>query len=109
MTPLRPRKLIICGHAYAVEYHKSASDTSHDGQSVQHGQVDLMNRTIRVYVGGCRGNIANVVEVLLHEIIEAIVFELEIEELGGDDKHRAISSLSTMLADTLVRNRMVQI
>jgi hypothetical protein len=100
----RPTELNILGKRHKVEYKASMSDVDVEGRKALYGCYDCKSKTIRVYDDGTREDDA-VYEDLLHEVIHAIITELNIERLDIKEAESAVYQLSVGLSDFLFRNK----
>ena len=98
-------EISIMGKPYKISYVTSLSDVDINKRDTSFAQVDFISRTIRIY--RLDNPVEDVFDSLIHEIIEVIVKDLEIEYL--EENHDKIATLSTILADTLVRNGIVDL
>ena len=93
-------ELNILSKLYKVLYKDSMIEVDADKRENLFGSYDPLTRTIRVYQKG-RGK-PDIIETIFHEMIHAICVELSIEI---DEKE--VNNLGNVLADTLIRNSLI--
>ena len=71
-------------------------------------QVNLFKRTFRI-LRSDGTQIADIVDSFIHEILETITDELKLSALSGEEGHKLLSTIGTVLSDTLMRNSLLNI
>jgi hypothetical protein len=108
-----PRQVNVMGKIYRVEYTTGMVETDIDQRSAIWGQVDYHTRSIRVYRGTADKprQAGDVIETLLHEIIHAILQENKLLKdcLKDGVDENFTDTLGVVLADTLVRNKLITV
>ena len=107
----KENKIIILGKPYKIIYVDKPSDVDVQGVQSLLGQVDFWTKTIRIFDDNTKSE-EDLFEVLIHEIIHALINDLHIYALidkDGGHKEDPIDLLSTGLADTFIRNNLVNI
>ena len=107
----KENKIIILGKPYKIIYVDKPSDVDVQGVQSLLGQVDFWTKTIRIFDDNTKSE-EDLFEVLIHEIIHALINDLHIYALidkDGSHKEDSVDLLSTGLADTLIRNNLVNI
>jgi hypothetical protein len=99
----KPKTVNICGITYSVTYVDRPSDVDVQKRYSLLGQTDYWTRTIRIYDDGKLSS-AHLWQVLLHEILHAIGYDLHIEMLRDEKNHDQLDLIATALMDTFVRN-----
>lgn len=96
---MRPDKINILGIEYTIQYVHTPSEVDNQKREALWGQIDLWDRTIRIYDNGRSGE--DILRTLLHEILHGIgaALMLKFHEDEGE-----IGLLALALADTLNRN-----
>ena len=99
------------GKLYRVEYTRDMVQTDVDKRNALWGQVDFHTRTIRVYIGkgDRKRQPADLFETLLHEVIHAIMSDNQLlkDSLKDSVEEAFTDNLGNVLADTLLRNKLV--
>jgi hypothetical protein len=98
---MRPKSINILGKTYGVTYADKPSEVDIYRRQSLWGQVDYWTRTIRIYDNKTADE--DVLQVLLHEALHAILSELHMgdEKVGDED---TVDILALALADMLMRN-----
>lgn len=99
---MKPISINILGKVYQIEYKDNPSEVDRNQRESLWGQIDFWNRTIRIYDNNRQAT--DLMQSILHEILHAIIEDLKIKSLQGDDAHRDLDILALALADTFSRN-----
>jgi len=100
---MKPTKINILGTEWVVMYYNSASEVDVDRRKSLWGQSDFWKKIIRIYDDG-RGEDA-IMQVIFHEILHVLVYELRIKEISDAPREEdIIDLLGTGLSDLIMRN-----
>ena len=112
-TPGIPRRITIVGIEYRVVVCDDMVEVDVDRREVLWGQADFHGRTIRLFRGkGDRErSVPDMLYTLLHEIGHCIFQQCEALKacLGPKTEHEFIDEFASIMADTLVRNRICRL
>ncbi len=98
----KPESVNILGKTYKIIYCDNLFDVDKNGRSSLWGQVDFWDKEIRLY--DKLGN-DDIVHNLLHEILHAIVSELNIRSISNSNTEEDdIDMITLALADIFIRN-----
>ena len=103
---MKPDKVVILGKEYKIDYMATPSEVDLFKRESLWGQMDPWTRTIRIYDAGRQPQ--DLLETLLHEVIEALVTDMHLSSLSGADHHDDLDLLALALADTMARNGWIQ-
>ena len=106
----RLKKIVILGKPYKIIYTKCQLDTDADRAEPLLGQLHQNSHTIRVYAGPTFGD-EEVLDTLIHEITHRLIIEIRLlRDAIGDETNieSFIHTFASVLADTLIRNKMVK-
>lgn len=101
-----PNKLNILSTVYKVKYKPAPWEAYKDDvRMIQFGNFDLEINEIII----ARQGPGATEKTMLHEIIHAIVHEMNISEIAEhENEERIIDSLAVGLADVLIRNKFLK-
>ncbi len=102
---MKIKNVNIIGHNYSIEYVNNPAEVDIYKRESLWGQIDYWTKTIRVYDNG--RTLEDIYETVLHEIIEGLKQELNLQSLK--DNHDDLTLLAIGLSDTLIRNNIVQL
>lgn len=100
----KPNKINILGKEYSIEYCDNPANVDIHKRDALWGQVDYWTRTIRVYDNGRKNG--DILETIMHEMIHAIVQDLNIKVII--DNEDVIELLGLAIGDTLSRNGWIK-
>jgi len=100
---MRPASVNVLGKEYSISYVDSVIEVDMYHREALWGQIDYWTRSIRVYVG--RRCEADILDTLLHEVLHAILEDLNLDKKVDHDSH---SLIAMALADVLMRNGWVK-
>lgn len=104
----KPKSLNIFGKEYDIVYCDNPSDVDFNKRTSLWGQLDSWTRTIRIFDNNRKDG--DITETIMHEIIHAIVMELNIKTIqNADDFEEIVELLGIGIADTLTRNNLLKI
>ena len=111
-----PKTINVMGLSYAVEYLADMVEVDHGRHDAFWGQVDYHSRIIRLWVGEPDRvqQPADVMASLLHETIHAVLqanrwIRLWLKQADDEAKETFTDQIANVLADTLVRNGLVDL
>ena len=108
-----PKSFVICGKKYKVEYTRDMVDADIDKRKAVWGQIDFHTRTIRIFKGKDDNarDCSDILDSLIHEIIHGIIQENNLFRtvISRKSEEMFVANFASLLADTLVRNRIVEI
>lgn len=103
---MRLNQINILGKVYKISYIDIPSEVDHNKRESLFGSIDYWKKSINIYNKLTK---EDKFETLLHEVLHAIESDLRFECFNGDDGHDALDILALALADTLVRNGMIEL
>ena len=98
----RPKRLVILGKPYTIEYVDKPSEVDIYKRESLWGQIDFWTRTIRVYDNGNTDEV--VWHTILHEVFHGIASGLNLTELNKNSNHDELDVLALALVDVMTRN-----
>ena len=105
---LKLKSINIFSKNYTVTYHKEKYEVSDDRQTRLLGCVKLDEKEIRIYQNE-KSKREAVISILLHEIIHAVISELNLDEFIKDDYNElVVDNIATGLGDVLIRNNIIK-
>lgn len=102
----KPTKINILGKTYKIIYCKTPGEIDLNKKDNSQGLINFWEKTIRIYNDP---NQNDLLDTLLHEILHGIIEELNLTKFADDKAHDQLEALSTVLADTLVRNNIIKL
>lgn len=102
-----PKSVNICGKTYKVKAFKDSTKLDPESNRFLRGLCLPKNQEIRIHT---EVEPEDMLDTFLHEIIHAIFFEMLglSETIPENQKEVFTSDFATVLADTLVRNLLMQ-
>jgi Zn-dependent peptidase ImmA (M78 family) len=99
-----PKKINIFSAEYKIILHDG--DKWNDSKIEMYGQIIYDKREIHI----CKNQPDDgIIQTLIHEILHAIIYSLNIEEIENNKNYeRIVDTLATGLSDVIIRNKMLK-
>ena len=103
-----PESINIMGVPIKIVYLKNAIDVDPAQKEATLGAADFLKQEIRVWDGGSP---EITWQTIFHEVLHIIgdIAKLKLLRVDSFDKHNELDCLANVLADTLIRNKLLNI